>query len=110
MNDMTVAQAWAIILGVVTPIIVAFVRKPTTSRLAAQLISLAVAVVIGIGNLAVQGVFNDLTITPARVLTLLAAVIGASQAAYVLLWKPTGVEPAIDGWTNETLYAGKHVE
>lgn len=106
--ELNVAQAWALILGFITPLIVAFVRKPGTSRRTAQIVSLATALVVGIVNLAIQGFFNNMEFTPGGIMVALAAVLGASQAAYVLLWKPTGVEPALDEWTNEHVYAGKH--
>jgi hypothetical protein len=67
-----------------------------------QVISVGIAVVIGVGNLIVQGALNNINITPGNALVLLTAVIGASQAAYVVLWTPTKIEPAINRATTPT--------
>lgn len=100
MNAISSVQAWAIILGFVTPLITAVVKRPGMSKQAVQIISLIVAVVIGIGNLFVQGTLSNIDWNLTTALASVVAVIGASQAAYALLWKPTGVEPAIDSATS----------
>lgn len=100
MNAISSVQAWAIILGLITPLVTAVVKRPGMSKQAVQIISLAVAVVIGTGNLIVQGLLSNIDWSVSTVVASVVAVIGASQAAYALLWKPTGVEPAIDSATS----------
>ena len=96
----TNAQAWAILLGIVTPLIVAIAKRPKMSKRAVQMISLGSAIVVGAGNLLVQGFLSNVDWSFGTGMGLIAAVVGASQAAYVLLWSPSGVEPAIDTATS----------
>ena len=102
MNAVNSVQAWAVLLGFITPLIVAVVKRPGMSKQAVQILSLVAAVAIGVINILVQGVMNNFSWSVDGVLLALVAVVGASQAAYVALWKPTGVEPKIDTLTSPT--------
>ena len=98
---MTTLQAWSLILGVITPLVVSIVNRPSIPKVWRTVIAVGVAVVIGIGNLLVQGVVLDTAdLTFAKVVVNLALVIGASQAAYVALWHPSKVAPKIEVATS----------
>lgn len=98
---MNTAESWAVLLGLATPLIVSAVSNPRLSSQARRFLAIGIAVVVGVVNLAVQGAFETLAggLTWETALSTLVLVVGASQAAYALLWKPTGVADRVEGAT-----------
>lgn len=97
---MNAAQAWSLILGFATPLLVSVITKSTMDSRLKQIIAIATSVLVGVINLLVQGAVTDWSFTWNNILVLLAAVVGASSAAYTLLWKPTGVAESIESKIN----------
>lgn len=94
--------SWALILGVLTPLLVALVQQPQWTARTRALVSLLASIVVGVLTVLANGV--DLTVwTGNKAQTLLgviALVMVASNTAYKTLWKPTGVAPAIEHATS----------
>ena len=94
------AQAWAVLLGLITPFIVAFVARPTWSPSQKRYLSVVVAAIVGAINLLAQGLLADFSWDFGSVIEDLVLVLGASQAAYSLLWKPTGISDKVEQVTS----------
>lgn len=97
---MTAVEAWSLILGVITPTLVAIVNNPQWSGQKKRLVALAIAAVTGIVNVYVNNAFTGWELSAEGVLVNLALVIGASQAAYSTVWKPTGASDKIEEATS----------
>lgn len=104
--EMTTPELWAVLVGFLTPLLVAVVKQPRWSKQQKQVISIVVAVVVGVLNLLAQGVLNEASFTPSGALATLVLVLGASQGAYALLWKPTGVSDRIEVATDSETREG----
>lgn len=97
MNDLlTDSTSWALILGVLTPLIVAVVQQPKWTPKVRALVGLAAAVVIGFVSVLASGDLDDTQ----SLLGVIALVFVASSSAYKALWKPTGVARAIETTTS----------
>ncbi|MBM0201928.1 hypothetical protein JNW90_01495 [Micromonospora sp. STR1s_5] len=73
--------SWALLLGVLNPLLVSLVNQPTWSKPARQTVAIAVAVALGvIGCLADGSIGDGMT-----VLKVVAVVAVASHAAYKTL-------------------------
>lgn len=92
---MNQVDAWALIVGAVTPFLVAVINQPGWSALVRRAVAVGVALILGVVTVAVQG---GLSLSGG--LVTVAAVLGASQAAYALVWKPTGVTSAVESATT----------
>ncbi len=90
MNGMSVAQMWALVIGMVLPPVVAFVQRDRFSSPVKVAIMLATAVVDGLGSAYFTGQFHGTTVVTA---VLVAAV--AIGTAYQSIWKPLGVTTRI---------------
>lgn len=97
---MNAISLWAMVLGVITPFIVAFVSRPTWTPSQKRYLSVAVAAIVGAINLLVQGLLGDFSWDFNSVVSNIVLVLGASQAAYSLLWKPTGVSDSVEKATS----------
>lgn len=89
--------SWALLAGVVTPLITSVVQQPRWTARVRTLVGVAAAVVIGVLTLLANGALND---GPQTVLSMLALVVVTSAAAYKNLWVPVGVAPAIEHATS----------
>lgn len=96
MNWYTDTASWALILGVLTPLVVAVVQQPTWPQPVRAVISLLAAVIVGVVTVLANGGLSDTS----GWLGIIALVLVASQTAYRNLWKPLGVAPAIEGATS----------
>lgn len=94
------AEAWAVLLGLVTPLLASVINQPRWSAAQRRVFSIVTAVLVGVVNLLVQGGFDITTLTWANALSSLVLLIGASQAAYTFLWKPTGVADKVEQATS----------
>jgi hypothetical protein len=88
--------SWALIAGVLTPILVSLVQQPRWSEGLRAIVALAVAVVVGVLTVLANGGFADASGS----LGVIALVLVASNTAYKTFWKPTGVSPAIEAKTS----------
>ena len=84
------------VLSALAPLVVALLNRPSWSAGRKQLVALAVSVGLAVVALAVTGGFTS----GQDVATVVLAVVGATQAAYALVWKPTGVAPAVEAATS----------
>lgn len=88
-------QAWGLILGVIAPLLISVVQRPSFSSGARAVIAVVSAAVIGLLTVLAAGTFN-----PEDWLTTAAVVLVASHTAYEGFWRPTGVAPAIEEKTS----------
>jgi len=96
-----VSTSWALIAGVLTPLLTSLVQQPQWTNRTRSLVGVAVAIVIGILTCLAQGTLDLIDTQPENVLATLALVLVASQAAYQSLWKMTGIAPAIERATSK---------
>lgn len=79
------AASWGLIIGVVTPYLVALVNQPSWSDTARRVTAVLVAVAVGLGNAYFNG---DIDFEVETVLASIAAVLVASQTVYRNVLKP----------------------
>lgn len=91
----------SLILGIVTPLVVSAISNPAYSKTKRQLIAIGAAIVIGFLNMIVQGIAFNWSWTFGGVIANLALVAGASQAAYAVLYHPTGVAKKLEVATSK---------
>lgn len=96
-------QACGLLLGALTPLLVSVLKQPGLSTKYVRLIALAASVLVGVLTVAAAGQFNV-----ADLLTTAALVIVACQAAYVTLWRPSGVTDVIEDSTNLPALQARH--
>jgi hypothetical protein len=98
----TDTASWALILGVLTPLLVSVVQQPKWSQQVRAVVAAVAAIVVGLLTVLANGGFNDAS----GVLGIVALVLVASNTAYKTLWKPMGVAPMIEAKTSP---GGAHV-
>jgi Na+/H+-translocating membrane pyrophosphatase len=98
------SQNWltisSLLVGVLTPAVIAVINHPVWQPQAKRIIAVICAAVLGILTVVANGMFTDFEVTAASVVTVVLAVVGASQTAYALLWKPTGAADKIEETVN----------
>ena len=103
-DEPTSTSTWVtvsvMLVGVLTPAIVALVNHPMWSSQTKRIIAYVGAAVLGVLTVVGNGVLNDMEFNVANAITVILAVVGASQAAYGLIWKPTGASDAIEQSVN----------
>jgi len=88
--DKTPFEAWQYLVGVLVPLVVAFVIQAGWTEQAQRLAQLAVATVVGIGGELVQNGTDDLlTSNP---LISIMKVLMVSQISYSAIWKARGLQ------------------
>jgi hypothetical protein len=102
MNWFTDTASWALILGVLTPLVVAVVQQPRWGTRYRAVVAAVAAVIVGVVTVLANGTWQDASGT----LGIIALVLVASNTAYKTLWKPTGVAPLIEAKTSP---GGAHV-
>jgi hypothetical protein len=90
----------AMLVGVLTPALIAVINHPRWNAQSKRIIAYVSAAILGILTVIANGAFTDWQPTFAGSVTVVLAVIGASQTAYGLLWKPTGAADAIEEKVN----------
>lgn len=83
-----------VLIGIVTPLLVAIITKLDTSSTVKGLLALAFSVAIGVATCYANGLLST-----ADVLGSALAAYGAAQVAYVAVFKPAG----ITSWLLENL-------
>lgn len=99
MDTTTVADTaaqWTALVGIVIPFVVAFINNRTMSSQTRQLVMIGVAVVVGVGGVIASGNFDF-----KNWMLTLTTTIGACQAAYTLVWKPTGATNVVEMKTSK---------
>ena len=100
MTDITTATAIvSAIVAFFAPAITAVLNKPHWSSQAKQIMALGVSLVLAVVAMAVTDGFTG------GWYAVILTVVGISQAAYALIWKTSGVAPAIEATVNSS---GKH--
>lgn len=87
---------WGLIVGVLTPPVVAIVQQPSWSTRTRSYVGVAVAVVFAVLTCLVDGSIGQ----GQTVLATIAAVLVASQTTYRELWRKIGVTGAIEHATS----------
>lgn len=92
MNDIiTDTATWGTLIGLLSPLLVAFVQQPWWSNQYRQIVAVGVSALLGILTVVASGTFDV-----QNWLLTLVAVIGAAQTSYALVWKPTKVAKVIE--------------
>lgn len=95
-------QAWGLILGLLTPLLVSLVQQPQLPQWARATVAAVSAVIVGVITCLVNG-----QIGAGDLLTTIAVVLVASHTAYESFFKPTGISPTVELATSPGV--GKHV-
>lgn len=89
--------SWALLAGVLTPLLTSLVQQPKWSRRTRVIVSVIVSAAIGLLTLLANGSLND---GPQTALSAVTLVIVAASASYKTIWEPMGVAPAIESATS----------
>lgn len=98
MNNTQDTASIAALVGAFLPLLTAVVNNPRWTSQQRQIISALISLVVGVVVVVASGNFD-----PQNWIVTLVAVVGAAQAAYAFLWKPTKVAPAIETATSRKL-------
>lgn len=102
-NDVfTDSASWALILGVLSPLLISVVQQPRWSDSVRAFLTLVFSVVIGVVTVLANGGLEDVS----GVLGIIALVLVAANTAYRNFWKPTGIAPGIEQATSPKPKAG----
>ena len=93
---------WATLLGILLPLLVSVINQPWLSVSAKHAVAVALAIVVGSATV----FFTGAPLSWATIGTAVSAVYAASQFAYSVLWRPTGVSPAIESATSAKVIDG----
>jgi hypothetical protein len=96
----TVVTICVLLVGVLTPALVAVIEHPVWQSQTKRIIAYIAAGVLGILTVIGNGMFTDFDFTLSSAITVVLAVVGAAQVSYGLLWKPTGASDAIETKIN----------
>ena len=91
---MTNTQALALLVGVIMPLAVTFLKQSGLTRNWNTLITVVACGLAGAATVWVTGGFNNFKVM--NLLGVIAAVYVASQAAYMAYWKGTGTEATLN--------------
>lgn len=89
------AVLWSLCVGVLAPLAISAIKRSRWSPRLQSLIALLVYIVAALGTAFFTGVFNT-----ASILTLLMVIFLTGYSSYQAVWKPTGVDKAIDKATS----------
>lgn len=98
-SDAVVAIS-VLLVGVLTPALIAVINHPVWQSQTKRIIAVVGAAVLGVLTVIGNGLANDLDVNLSNTITVVLAVVGASQAAYSILWKPTGAADVIETKVN----------
>jgi hypothetical protein len=86
---------WSIIVGALTPPLLAVVQQPKWPGWLRSTVMLASAAVVGVGTAWLQGTLTFVRFTDSALVAGVAII-----AAYHGIWKPSGVAPTIETKTS----------
>lgn len=98
---MTNVQMWAIIVGFLTPLVVALIQQPTWIPAVRAVVGFLAAVVFGTGTAYFAGDFNGTSWVTGVLLVLVSAI-----STYKGFWQPTGIAPRIETATSPSTGVG----
>lgn len=78
--------AWSLIIGAITPFLVAVVNQPTWSSRQRQITAVVISILVGAVTVVVGGTVADWSLNLPNILTIIAAVVGAAQATYATIF------------------------
>lgn len=93
---MVTASEWAALIGFIAPLIVSFLNQEHWSSQVKQIVAIVVAALLGVLTVYLTGV----PVNWHSIGTSVAVVYAVSQGIYALIWKPSGVAPAIESATS----------
>lgn len=100
MENMDPSMAWTLLVGGLAPLLVAVVNQPRWSTQRRQIVAVAISLVLGFLSLVVGNVITDWSLTLPNVVFILSAVVGAAQATYTFVWKPSKAAPSLEAATS----------
>jgi hypothetical protein len=86
-------------VGGLMPLVTAVVQRPEWSVRAKKTVAVVMALVAGVVTVAADGGLEQFQ-HGVPTLATIAAVLAVSQSAHDLIWKPSGVAPAIESATS----------
>lgn len=95
------AVLWSLCVGILAPLAISAIKRSRWSPRLQSLTALLVYIVAALGTAFFTGVFNT-----ASILTLIMVIFLTGYASYQAVWKPTGVDRAIDQATSPS--PGRH--
>jgi hypothetical protein len=84
-GTMTTAASWGLILGVVTPYLVAVINQARWNDKTRRAVALVISVLVGLGNALFNG---EVDFSATSAMASIAAVVIAAQTSYAHLLKP----------------------
>lgn len=97
MESVKDTASWAALIGAVLPLLIAVIQQPRWSSQVRQIVSIVISVIAGLGTVLASGNFDV-----QNLLVTIVALIGAAQASYALIFKPTGAAQKIEKATTKT--------
>lgn len=89
------AVLWSLCVGIIAPLAISAIKRSRWNSRIQSLVALLVYIVAALGTAFFTGVFNT-----ASILTLIMVIFLTGYSSYRAVWKPTGVDNAIDKATN----------
>ncbi|MFD9248368.1 hypothetical protein [Streptomyces bottropensis] len=86
-------------VGGLMPLVTAVVQRPEWSVRAKKIVAAVMALIAGVVTVAADGGLEQFEHGVPTFATI-AAVLAVSQSAHDLIWKPTGIAPAIESVTS----------
>lgn len=94
---MTNLALWSLLVGALTPLVVAVVQQPKWTSRARAIVAVISSIVLGTGT----AFFNG-TLTGTTIAASVGTVLVTALTTYRNLWVPTGLVPAIEAATSPT--------
>ena len=94
-SQMSDLVMWSLILGFVSPLIIAVIQQPKFHEGARAIITFLYCVVVGVGTAFFEG-----RLTGQRAITSVLIVLVSAITTYRGLWRPTGAAPAVEAATS----------
>lgn len=88
-------QLWALVVGFLTPPVLAIIEQSGWSKTIRSLVAFGAALLAGAGTAYFQGDLTSRRFIEASLVVLVAAI-----STYQGFWKPTGIAPAIEKATS----------
>jgi hypothetical protein len=88
-------ELWAIVVGTISPLVIAVIQQRNWASHVKAVVTVVAAIVIGLGNVYFNGMFNLTDMAKSILLVFVATIV-----TYQGFWKPVGVAPAIESATS----------
>lgn len=99
---MNTLQVWSLVLGFLVPPILAVIQQPKWSQQVRSLVTFGFALLVGFGNVWLNGDLSKAADWTSAILIVLISAI----STYKGFWKPSGIAPAIETKTSTTQAPG----